>query len=88
MILSNNIARKFINETNSLLYMKINVSYDREKRKGQMELDDQTNVQTLLKTMEINPVTVIVSRNGEMILEEEQLNDGDSVKIFSVISGG
>jgi thiamine biosynthesis protein ThiS len=46
---------------------------------------------TLLSSLEkigVLPESVIAVRNGEMILEDEILKDGDEVKLVSVISGG
>ncbi len=46
---------------------------------------------TLLSTLQktgIVPESVIATRNGEMILEDEILKDGDVVKLVAVISGG
>jgi sulfur carrier protein ThiS len=34
------------------------------------------------------PESVIATRDGEMILEDEILKDGQTVKLISVISGG
>ncbi len=42
----------------------------------------------LLKLLNINPETVLVVKNGELISEDETLKDSDTVKILSVISGG
>ncbi len=69
---------------------KINVVafIDRENRNAKLELDEVSEVSDLLKKLGINPVTVIVARNGELILEGEKLNDCDNIKILSVISGG
>jgi len=41
-----------------------------------------------LRKSNIVPESVIATRDGEMILEDEILNDGDVVKLISVISGG
>jgi sulfur carrier protein len=41
-----------------------------------------------LKKNNIVPESVIATRNGEMILEDEVLKDGDIVKLIAVISGG
>lgn len=46
---------------------------------------------TLLSSLEkigVLPESVIAVRNGEMILEDEILKDGDVVKLVAVISGG
>lgn len=69
---------------------KINVKVfiDRENKKASLELGNNSTVTDLLKKLNINPVTVIVSRENELILENEKLNDNDDLKILSVISGG
>jgi sulfur carrier protein ThiS len=46
---------------------------------------------TLLSALEksdVLPESVIATREGEMILEDEILHDGDVVKLVAVISGG
>ncbi len=46
---------------------------------------------TLLSALEkvgVLPEAVIATRDGEMILEDEILKDGDVVKLVAVISGG
>jgi len=68
--------------------IKIAVFIDRENKSANLELDGNRTVIDLLKELKINPVTVIVSRNNELILEDEKLNDKDEIKILSVISGG
>ena len=68
--------------------MKLKVFYDKENSEKTMELGNNTTVKDLLKKMNINPVTVIVSKNNDIILEDEELNEKDDIKIISVISGG
>ena len=41
-----------------------------------------------LKKIEVVPESVIATRDGEMILDDEILKDGDVVKLVAVISGG
>ncbi|HSQ39011.1 MAG TPA: MoaD/ThiS family protein [Anaerolineales bacterium] len=41
-----------------------------------------------LQKISILPEAVIATREGEMILEDEILKDGQVVKLISVISGG
>jgi sulfur carrier protein ThiS len=41
-----------------------------------------------LKKISILPESVIATRAGEMITEDELLQDGEVVKLVSVISGG
>ena len=41
-----------------------------------------------LRKCDIVPESVIATREGEMILDDEILKDGDVVKLIAVISGG
>ena len=41
-----------------------------------------------LKKSNIVPESVIATRDGEMILEDEILKNGDIIKLIAVISGG
>ena len=52
-----------------------------EVRSGMTLLDS-------LKKAEILPESVIATRDGELILEDEILREGDVVKLVAVISGG
>lgn len=52
-----------------------------EVKPGMMLLD-------ALKKCSIVPESVIATRAGEMILDDEILKDGDVVKLIAVISGG
>ena len=68
--------------------MKLKVFYDRESKEKTIELGNNATIKDLLKKMEINPVTVIVSKNNDVVLEDEKLKEKDDIKIISVISGG
>ena len=52
-----------------------------EVKHGMMLLD-------ALKKCNIVPESVIATREGEMILDDEILKDGDVIKLVAVISGG
>ena len=68
--------------------MKINIFIDRENISKNIILDENSIVSDLLKKLNMNPVTVIVSKNGELVMGSEKINEDDKIKIFSVISGG
>ena len=68
--------------------MQINVFIDRENKEKVIELDANSSIKDLLSKMNINPVTVIVSRDNDIITEEEKVNDMDKISLISVISGG
>jgi len=52
-----------------------------EVKSGMMLLD-------ALRKCGIVPESVIATREGEMILDDEILKDGDVIKLIAVISGG
>jgi thiamine biosynthesis protein ThiS len=68
--------------------INVNVFVDKENKNVKIDLNKDSSVADLLQSLKINPVTVIVSRNNELILEDEKLNNNDEIKILSVISGG
>jgi len=41
-----------------------------------------------LEKVDVIPESVIATRDGEMILEDEILHEGDVIKLVAVISGG
>jgi len=41
-----------------------------------------------LEKVDVIPESVIATRDGEMILEDEILREGDVIKLVAVISGG
>ena len=59
-----------------------------ERPRKQMEIGYEGSVEGLLKKLEVNPETVIVSRNGELVTEDEKLEKEDDIRIMSVVSGG
>ena len=68
--------------------MKLKVFYYRENREISVDLDTNSSVKDLLEKMNINPVSVIVSRNNELAVEDEKINEKDNIRVISVISGG
>ncbi len=59
-----------------------------EKDDKQLELNKSLTGLELLKELNINPNTVIIVKNNEVVLSEEELSETDDVKILSVVSGG
>jgi len=41
-----------------------------------------------LKKCDILPESIIATRNGELMTEDEIINDGEVIKLIAVISGG
>jgi sulfur carrier protein ThiS len=57
-------------------------------RNKEYEVKPGMTLLSALQKISVVPESVIATRGGEMILEDEILNDGDVVKLIAVISGG
>jgi sulfur carrier protein ThiS len=57
-------------------------------RGKEYEVKPGMNLLSALKKIGVLPEAVIATCQGQMILEDEILKDGDVVKLISVISGG
>ncbi|MEK6934723.1 MAG: MoaD/ThiS family protein [Nanoarchaeota archaeon] len=65
--------------------MKINVFIERENKNKTIEAK---NFNELFNNLNIDPNTVIITRNNELITDKAKLNNNDEIKLLSVISGG
>jgi sulfur carrier protein ThiS len=57
-------------------------------RNKEYEVKPGMDLLSALHKINVIPESVIATRNGEMILDDEILKDGDVVKLVAVISGG
>jgi sulfur carrier protein ThiS len=57
-------------------------------RNKEFEVKPGMTLLSALQKINIVPESVIATREGEMILEDEILKDGDVIKLIAVISGG
>jgi sulfur carrier protein ThiS len=57
-------------------------------RDKEYEVRPGMDLLSALKKCEILPESVIATRQGEMITEDEILRDGETIKLVAVISGG
>jgi len=57
-------------------------------RNREYEVRPGMNLLSALQKIDIVPESVIATREGEMILDDEILKDGDLIKLVAVISGG
>ena len=57
-------------------------------RNKEFEVKPGMTLLSALQKVDIIPESVIATREGEMILDDEILKDGDVVKLVAVISGG
>lgn len=57
-------------------------------RDKEYEVKPGMTLLSALQKIDVLPESVIATRDGEMILEDEILQDGDVIKLIAVISGG
>ena len=57
-------------------------------RDKEYEVKPGMTLLSALHKINVVPESVIATREGEMILEDEILRDGEEVKLIAVISGG
>ncbi len=57
-------------------------------REKEYEVKPGMTLLSALQKVSIVPESIIATRDGEMILDDEILRDGDVIKLVAVISGG
>lgn len=57
-------------------------------RDKEYEVKPGMTLLSALHKIDVVPESVIATRDGEMILEDEILQEGDVIKLIAVISGG
>lgn len=57
-------------------------------RDKEWNLKNATTVKDVLKKLNINTQTVLITVEGELVTEDHQLKDGDVVTLIDVVSGG
>jgi sulfur carrier protein len=57
-------------------------------RDHEYEVTPGYKLSSCLEKVDINPETVLATRQGELITEDEILRDGEVIKLVAVISGG
>ena len=68
--------------------MKIEVKIQKTNKILKVDLAKNSDVKGLLKKINVNSTTIIVTRNNEVLDEDTKLNDKDKLELLSVISGG
>lgn len=57
-------------------------------RDQEYEVKHGMTVQHALAHIDIPPESVLATRDGKLITDDELLQDGDTIKLITVISGG
>jgi len=59
-----------------------------ERKNKHIDVKFSGNVSELLEKIEVNPETVLVVRENELLTPDRKVTDKDEIKLLSVISGG
>ena len=59
-----------------------------ERSKEKKNIDFTGTVAALLNHLNINSEAVLVSRNNELLTEDDVIESADNIQILSVVSGG
>ena len=57
-------------------------------RKKEYEVKHGMTIRSALRKLDIQPESVLPTRDGELVNEDEIIQDGDRIKLVTVISGG
>ncbi len=68
--------------------MKVKVFIQRLRETRILDLEENSKIEDLLKTLRISVSEVIPVKNGVIVTEKEPLGEGDEIKLLSVVSGG
>ena len=66
--------------------MEVTIIYAKDKQKKVIQ--DNTTVKEFLDLIGISSETVVVKRNNEIVMDEENLEDEDVIEVIRVIYGG
>ncbi len=53
-----------------------------------VEISAPTSIKDILEKIGLSPEEYIVSKNGEVVPEDEEVSDGDTIILYPVVSGG
>ena len=52
------------------------------------ELDGELTIKDLLDNLELSSETMVSKKNGEIVIDEEKIEDGDEIEFIQIIYGG
>lgn len=57
-------------------------------RKDEYEIKHGTTIRSALQKLNLEPDSVLATRNGELLTDDEMIQENDVIKLVPVISGG
>lgn len=67
--------------------MSFTLKYKNLNEEREIPKDDYT-IKDLLTEMELSPQTVVSKQNGELVIEDTIIEDGDEIQLVQIIYGG
>ncbi|MBP3790709.1 MAG: MoaD/ThiS family protein [Methanobrevibacter sp.] len=67
--------------------MSFTLKYKNLNEEREIPNDDYT-IKDLLTEMELSPQTVVSKQNGELVIEDTIIEDGDEIQLVQIIYGG
>ena len=55
---------------------------------GSAKKTEAGTVESVLRTLGLNPYEILVTREGELLTADDMLSDGDTVQLVSIVHGG
>ncbi|UCD91938.1 MAG: hypothetical protein JSV43_06810 [Methanobacteriota archaeon] len=68
--------------------MKVTVRFYPSKETKEVELEEGTTGMTLIENLNLNPDSYILAKSGKPIPIDEELTEGVTLTLISVVSGG
>ncbi|MBZ9570831.1 MoaD/ThiS family protein [Methanobrevibacter sp. TMH8] len=50
--------------------------------------NDNTSIKDVLNEMDLSSETIVAKKNGDIVIEDEKIQDGDEIQIIQIIYGG
>lgn len=67
--------------------MSFILKYKSIDEKRDLPNDDYT-INDLLNDMDLSPQTIVSKQNGDLVIEDTVINDGDEIQLVQIIYGG
>ena len=68
--------------------MKLKVFIERENKRVSINVKEGATISDVLRKLKLNPVTVVITMNNEVVTEGRAIQSEGTLKIHSVVSGG
>jgi len=50
--------------------------------------NDNISIRDILEEMDLSSETIIAKKNGDIVIEDEKIEDGDEIQLIQIIYGG